>query len=273
VSANSALIDGKQASAVGYTDRGLQYGDGLFETIHCQQGQPRWLRLHFDRLRRGLTRLQIAFDRFDALQAEIRSLAAGHPRCLVKVIVTRGEASRRGYAPCPDAVPTRIVSCHEWPVEPLTSNEFRVGLSSVRLGINPCLAGLKHLNRLEQVLAQQQMTHNAWNEVLMLSTGGRVISGSMSNVFFVGAQGLFTPRLHECGVEGVMRRVVLEAAAAIGVAVCEREISMAELTQVDEVFLTNVRLGVQSVTWLEGRAVHGRQFAQRLQRQIDATHS
>ncbi len=133
----------------------------------------------------------------------------------MKVIVTRGEASRRGYAPCADAVPTRIVSCHEWPVEQPTSSEFRVGLSSVQLGLNPCLAGLKHLNRLEQVLAQQHMTYNAWNEVLMLSTSGRVISGSMSNVFCVGAQGLFTPRAWHAAASRVSCSVwVLEAAAA-----------------------------------------------------------
>jgi 4-amino-4-deoxychorismate lyase len=267
------LIDGKHSHGVGYADRGLQYGDGLFETIGCQQGQPRWLALHLDRLRRGLARLSIAFNQFDVLRSEIQALAAGHGRCLVKVIVTRGEATRRGYGPCGDEQPTRIVSCHEWPADRLYSNEFRVGLSSVQLGINPLLAGLKHLNRLEQVLAQQQMAAGALHEVLMLSASGRVISGSMSNVFLVDDRGLSTPGLRECGVEGVMRRVVLEAAAAAGVEVRERDVSLAELARVDEVFLTNVRLGVQSVTWFEGRSLRGQQFAQRLQRQIDATHS
>jgi 4-amino-4-deoxychorismate lyase len=273
VRSNAALINGRQASGVAYTDRGLQYGDGLFETICCQDGQPRWLALHFDRLRRGLARLRLPFNEFDALRTEIVTLAAGHGRCLVKVIVTRGEATRRGYAPRGDEQPTRIVSWHEWPADSAPSNEFRVGLSTVRLGINPLLAGLKHLNRLEQVLAQQQMSGSGLHEVLMLSASGQVISGSMSNVFFVGEQGLFTPQLRQCGVEGVMRRVVLESAAAAGLTVSAREVSVAELAGVIEVFFTNVRLGVQSATWLEGRSLKNAHYAQRLRQQIDAAHS
>jgi 4-amino-4-deoxychorismate lyase len=266
------LIDGRLAQNVAYTDRGLQYGDGLFETIRCQDGQPQWLALHFDRLRRGVERLRLAFQEFEALKTEIETLAAGQSRCLVKVIVTRGAATRRGYAPRGDERPTRIVSCHEWPGESPSRAEFRVGVSAVRLGLNPLLAGLKHLNRLEQVLAQQQMTGSGLHEVLMLSATGEVISGSMSNAFFADEQGLFTPRLRDCGVEGVMRRVVMRSAAALGIDVPERTVTLAELASVREAFFTNVRLGVQSANWLEGRSLPSEQHAQRIRRQIDATH-
>jgi len=269
----AVLVDGKPTHSVACTDRGLQYGDGLFETISCREGRPRWLPLHFERLRSGLARLRLPFGAFDALQAEIVSLAAQQPRCLVKVIVTRGAATRRGYAPAGDEQPTRIVSRHEWPATNACTAEFRVGLSEVRLGVNPMLAGLKHLNRLEQVLAQQACAETGLQEVLMLSATGQLISGSMSNVFFADDKGLVTPELRECGVAGVMRRVVLQSAAAAGIVVRVVPVELSVLSDAREAFITNVRLGVQSVGWLDGRAMPSDDYAQRLRRQIDAARS
>jgi 4-amino-4-deoxychorismate lyase len=267
---NAVLVDGRQAQSVACTDRGLQYGDGLFETISCIDGRPRWLALHLQRLRSGLTRLRLPFRAFDALQSEICSLAAGQQRCLVKVIVTRGAATRRGYAPGGDEQPTRIVSRHEWPATNSSATAFRVGLSEVRLGLNPMLAGMKHLNRLEQVLAQQACAETGLHEVLMLSATGQLISGSMSNVFLADEQGLVTPELRDCGVEGVMRRVVLDSAASSGIAVRIGPVAASVLAVVREAFVTNVRLEVQSVNWLDGRVLPSDDYARRLRQHIDA---
>jgi 4-amino-4-deoxychorismate lyase len=273
----SPLIDGRAAHSIDSADRGLQYGDGLFETISCRDGAPRWLAMHLQRLRHGCERLRIAFREFEPLAAEIRALAAGQQRCIVKAIVTRGTATRRGYAPAGDEHPTRIVSRHDWPPPPARATSgFRLGVSGVRLGINPLLAGLKHLNRLEQVLAQMARDEAAANgepgmdEVLMLSSAGQLIGGSMSNVFLADDSGLFTPELRDCGVAGVMRRVVLEAAAAQGMPVCVRAVARGELAGVHEVFVTNVRWGVQSAQLLEGRALPSDALARRLRAMIDA---
>jgi 4-amino-4-deoxychorismate lyase len=259
-------------------DRGLQYGDGLFETISCVGGRPRWLGLHLQRLRAGCERLQIRCDDFDALGAQIAAHAAGQERCIVKLIVTRGIARRRGYRPSGDEIPTRILTRHEWPRPPPALAQaspvpqgFRVAISGVRLGMNPLLAGLKHLNRLEQVLAQNAMRDAALEEVLMLSSSGQVIGGSMSNVFFADDSGLFTPALHDCGVAGVMRQVVCAAAERSGKRVQIRAVEAGELARVREAFVTNVRWGLQSIALLEGRALACQQYAQALRRQIDAT--
>jgi 4-amino-4-deoxychorismate lyase len=268
---NGPLIDGKQSASIVCTDRGLQYGDGLFETISCRDGRARWLQWHLERLRNGLTRLRLPFDQFEELRSEIQALAQGHERCLVKVIVTRGAATRRGYAPAGDEKPTRIVSRHPWPATAICADGFRVGISAVRLSCNPLLAGLKHLNRLEQVLAQMACVESGLAEVLMLSATEQVISGSMSNVFFANEHGLMTPDLRACGVEGVMRRVVLQAAADLGVEVRVRAIAPEELASTREAFFTNVRLGLQSAHWLDGRQLGSEAYAQRLRRRIDAT--
>jgi 4-amino-4-deoxychorismate lyase len=270
----SPLIDGRAGHSIDSADRGLQYGDGLFETIVCREGKPRWLALHLERLRHGCQRLRLAFQDFEALRAEIRGFAAGQQHCIVKVIVTRGSTTRRGYAPAGDERPTRIVSRHDWPDTPAPGpSGFRVGVSSVTLGINPLLAGLKHLNRLEQVLAQMARDQAGLDEVVMLSSAGLVVSGSMSNVFLADEHGLYTPDLTECGVAGVMRRVVLQTAAMHGMPVRERTVTLMELAKVHEMFVTNVRLGVQSVQWADGRALPSDAHARRLRGLIDAAHA
>jgi 4-amino-4-deoxychorismate lyase len=270
----AVLINGHAGHHVDSGDRGLQYGEGLFETIACHDGHARWLELHLERLQQGCERLALAFRDFEALRAEIGGLAAGQRRCIVKVIVTRGTATRRGYAPAGDELPTRIVSRHDWPAAaaPVASG-FRLGVSGVTLGMNPLLAGLKHLNRLEQVLAQMGRDEAGLDEVLMASTAGQVIGGSMSNVFLADDSGLFTPELSACGVAGVMRRLVLQAAATLGQRVCVRAVALSELATVREAFVTNVRWGVQSARMLDGRVLPSDAHARQLCNLIDATHA
>ena len=268
------LIDGRAGHSIDSADRGLQFGDGLFETIACGDGQARWLPLHLERLQQGCERLRLAFRDFELLRAEICGFAAGQQHCIVKVIVTRGTATRRGYAPAGDERPTRIVSRHDWPaIAARAASGFHVGVSSVTLGMNPLLAGLKHLNRLEQVLAQMGRDEAGLDEVLMLSTAGQVIGGSMSNVFLADDSGLFTPELGACGVAGVMRRLVLEAAATQGHRVCVRPVALSELATVREAFVTNVRWGVQSVQVLGGRTLPSDAHAQQLRSMIDAARA
>lgn len=268
------LIDGVPGTQIDCTDRGLQYGDGLFETISCVNGRPRWLALHCARLRRGCERLQIPFDGFAALEADIARLMAvssdaALERCLVKVTVTRGRASRRGYAPAGDERPTRIVTRYEWP-RAVSSRDFRVGLAGVTLGVNPRLAGLKHLNRLEQVLAQIECRQAGLDEVLMRSSHGELIGGSMSNLFLVDAQGVSTPALEDCGVAGVVRERILEAGPRAGIAVRVRAIAADELTRVREAFVTNVRWEIRSITELDGRPLRSQDCARRLRELLDA---
>ncbi len=136
--------------------------------------------------------------------------------------------------------------------------------------MNPLLAGLKHLNRLEQVMAQNALRAAPLEEVLMLSSAGHVIGGSMSNVFLADDSGLFTPALDDCGVAGVMRQLVCEAATAAGTPVRVRSVDPSELPHVHEAFVTNVRWGVQSVTALDGRPMPAHEHAQELRRLIDA---
>jgi 4-amino-4-deoxychorismate lyase len=267
--APTMLVNGAAGTQVAALDRGLQYGDGLFETVRCEQGRLRWFERHLARLAAGCERLGIAMPDGAVLCSEATAVAAGMTRSLVKIIVTRGEARARGYRPRGDETATRIVSAHPWPAT--EAADFRVGLSEVTLGVSPQLAGIKHLNRLEQVLAQRALADTGPHEVLMRSGRGDVVCGSMSNLFLWQGRELLTPGLDAGGVAGIMRGLALELAPRLGLAVRVGPVSVAQLTSARAIIVTNVRLGLQPVHWYEGRRLEVDERAAQLQELIDGT--
>ncbi|HEV7432665.1 MAG TPA: aminodeoxychorismate lyase [Steroidobacteraceae bacterium] len=266
---SATLINGQSQSFWSVHDRGLQYGDGLFETLTCIGGRLRWFEYHMARLALGCERLGMRAPDRELLHAEVQSLLASAQRALIKIILTRGVATARGYRPRGDEQPTRIVSVYDW--QAAEHPEFRLGLSSVPLGANPKLAGLKHLNRLEQVLAQQEASARGWHEVLMRSSAGEVISGSMSNLFVCQDGEWLTPPVTQCGIAGIMRALVLERAPRLGLAVRIASLSERDVHAAPALCVTNVRLGLQPVHWYQDRALAVDQRGARLQELIDGT--
>ena len=250
-------------------DRGLQYGDGLFETVTCLGGRPRWFDRHLARLAHGCERLGMPAPDGALLRAELQTLLAGAPRALIKIILTRGVATARGYRPAGDEQPTRILSAYAWNLH--AEPEFRVGLTPVPLGMNPQLAGLKHLNRLEQVLAQRDAAARGLHEVLMCSGNGEVTCGSMSNLFVCRSGEWLTAPLTHCGVAGVMRALVLELAPRMALPIRISSLSAHDLDTATALYVTNVRLGLQPVHWYQGRSLGVDERGVRLQRLIDDT--
>ncbi|HSY05538.1 MAG TPA: aminodeoxychorismate lyase [Steroidobacteraceae bacterium] len=265
-----AWIDGRVATEVSLLERGLHYGDGLFETIACLGGRPRLLGLHLKRLAGGCARLGIGPPDFAQLADEVRQLAAGAPRAIVKVLVTRGRALARGYRPTGYEHPSRILLRYAWPVEEarLMSEGVRVRVAALRLGENPALAGLKHCNRLEQVVARREWHDPDIHEALLFSSSGALVSGIMSNVFLVRGERLLTPRVDRCGVAGVMRELVLTVAPAAGIACEECVLGESELTSARELFLTNALTGIRPVRELEGQPLTAGALTRRLQAQL-----
>lgn len=246
-------IDGIPAAVVPAQDRGLQYGDGLFETLAVKDGCIVLLDFHLDRLATGCERLGFTMPPATVLKADLQAAAAGD--AVLKLILTRGSAGR-GYRPPAGAVPRRILSRHPWPAYPAAwaQDGVRVKVCDTRLASQPRLAGIKHLNRLEQVLARAEWSDaDGLQEGLMLDLEGRVIEGTMSNVFASPGEGvLLTPDLSRCGVAGVMRRHLLEQAAKAGVTTRVGPLPLATLLRAQEIFLCNSILGVWPVTELAG---------------------
>jgi 4-amino-4-deoxychorismate lyase len=240
-------VDGRPAQQLGVKDRGLAYGDGLFETIAVRAGRPTLFDAHLQRLRIGCERLAIKVDQA-LLKAEMQAFAAELGEGVMKLIVTRGD-SQRGYAADPQASSRRILQGGPAPAYPPAHAEQGVALFScaTRLGEQPLLAGLKHLNRLEQVLARAEWQSSEFAEGLMRDTSGRLIEGVYSNLFLLRDEVLLTPDLSRCGVAGVMRGQLIEGAAGLGLAVVQRDIEFRELAHADEVFVCNSVYGVWPV--------------------------
>lgn len=242
-------VDGRRTDRLPATDRGLHYGDGLFETMAVVDGQIRHLRLHLARLREGLRRLRIPAGVARGLDTQLLAHARGQPRAVLKLIVTRGDG-QRGYAPPVDAQPRTLLQRTDWPDWPRShaSRGVAVRVCGTRLGTRPGLGGIKHLNRLEQVLARGEWRSRRWQEGLMLDCSARVVCGTMSNVFAVREGVVLTPDVSDRGVAGVMRAVIRREAPRAGLPVeVVDSITLDEIAAADECFVSNALVGVWPV--------------------------
>lgn len=262
-------VDGAPTNALPADDRGLHYGDGVFETINVRSGRARFLDTHLARLESGCTRLGIPFAEQADLRADIAAaISQAPPRAVLKIIVTRGSSVRRGYAPQSSQTPRRILSL--WPAgadPPMAGIRLRV--ASIRLAVNPVLAGMKHLNRLENVLAAAESAGHDVFESLMLDTAGDLVCGIMTNVFIAHAGRVATPRIDRCGVAGVMRAIVLRECVTLGIPATEERLTLDDLLAADEAFVTNARIGVVPVRRVEEHSFRMNPLASRLAAHIE----
>ncbi|MBK3438494.1 aminodeoxychorismate lyase [Pseudomonas shahriarae] len=240
-------VDGQPADAVPLKDRGLAYGDGLFETLAVKAGQPVLLDRHLQRLDEGCRRLALVADQA-LIRDELLAYAAALGDGVLKLILTRGD-SLRGYGINAGAPVRRILQGSPPATYPPAhgSSGVRLFPCATRLSEQPLLAGLKHLNRLEQVLARAEWQDADHAEGLMLDMSGRVIEGVFSNLFLVDNGQLLTADLSRCGVAGVMRAELLARAEALGVVTTVTDISLAQLQRADEVFVCNSVYGIWPV--------------------------
>jgi len=246
------LVNGREQTHIAVGDRGLQYGDGLFETIAVVAGRPRWWQRHWQRLAAGCERLAIDCVDHTRVWDEVCKVCDGIEQGVLKVIVTRGEGGR-GYRPAVGGEATRILAIYPWPNYPDAYRRQGVAMRfcTTRLGHNTALAGLKHLNRLEQVLARREWDDPEIVEGVMLDGDEHVIAGTMSNLFMVNNGQLRTPALSHCGVAGVMRGIILDLAAEAGIPREQITLNRRDLLQADEVFMTNALIGIWPVRRIE----------------------
>jgi len=245
-------VNGVPSERVSARDRGLAYGDGLFESISIRQGRPRLLGRHLQRLQLGCQRLQIPLE-IDSLRTEISGFALQVGDGVAKLIVTRGDGMR-GYAVPQPQQTLRILLSSPLPNYPSGNAEQGIKLFSctTRLAEQPLLAGIKHLNRLEQVIARAEWQTPDYAEGLMRDQSGRVIEGVFSNLFMVASGQLLTPSLQRCGVSGVMRAEIIEQATRLGIPCEVRDVGYEELLAADEVFLCNSLYGIWPVREMDG---------------------
>lgn len=247
------LVNGHPVDFVSALDRGLAYGDGVFRTLRTRAGAPLWWRDHATKLAADCAALMLDCPSEAELFAEVCRVAdAGEG--VAKIILTRG-ASARGYAPAKGQTCTRIVMASSLPphARPDAPADIHARWCALRLSRQPRLAGVKHLNRLENVLARAEWDDPAIGEGLLCDESGAVISGVMSNLFWVQGGELFTPDLSQCGVAGVARTRLLRAAARRGIPVHIGRQPPAAILAADEVMICNSVIGVRRVARLDDR--------------------
>jgi len=249
---NDVLIDGIPADGSWLDERALQFGDGLFETVAIIDEKPCLWDLHMARLAEGCRRLRLPLPDFELLMQESRALCAGVARAVLKLYWTAG-ASTRGYRRPVPLRPRRMLRISDWPYAQ-TGEGWNLRYCAHRLGTNPMLAQIKHLNRLDQVIARAEWDDPAVGEGLMLGQDGHVVSGSMSNLFVQRDAQLITPAIRGAGVAGVVRGLALRLAAQSGVQLVEAEISQEQVHSADALYLSNSLIGVARVARCESRA-------------------
>lgn len=256
------LVNGDAIEQVSALDRGLAYGDGLFESIRLVGAlAPLWSR-HMQRLGEGCRRLRMPAPDTAQLWREVLQVSDKMAQSVVRITVTRGQG-RRGYAP-PDLIePTRVVAAFAPPV--MTGDAYlrgvRMRLCSLRLAEQPLLAGIKHLNRLEQVLARAEWEDPAIADGVLCDGRGRVISATMANLFAIVDGQLLTPALDRCGVAGVARAEVLSACPGARVG----ELTLDALLGATEVFLSSSVRGILPVQSLAERVYEPGVLSRQLQ--------
>ena len=241
-------IDGIPADVVPVDDRGLNYADGVFETLLCRQGKILGAQLHEARLALGLSRL--AFPNADSLAEAVFATArqllsgVGHSG-VARLTVTRG-SGKRGYTPDLDATPRSILVAQNDRV--VDNPGLRCGRAETRWADQPQLAGLKLLARTEQVLAAGEAAKAGWDDAIMLDARGRVISSARGNIFIISAGEVLTPDLARCGIAGTRRQLLIDRILpGLGSEAEVCNLSWDQVKTADAVVITNAVMGIAEV--------------------------
>ncbi len=250
--ADTILVDGEWQDHLPADDRGLAYGDGVFRTLRVAAGKPLAWDVHLQRLAHDCERLFLPVPSKAVLADDVGRLFANSNDGVLKIMVTRGSGTR-GYTPS-GANGRRILSAHPLPEALPLEHSLALDRSPVVLAQQPRLAGVKHLNRLEQVLARDECRHDRVEDAFMCDADGRIICTTMRNLLFVDNKGEWlTPALTRAGIIGATRQQVTSALSAAGQAVHEVDIDLARVDKCVGAIACNSVSGVLPVSRIGSR--------------------
>jgi len=234
------IINGSLSQHVAIADRGFNFGDGHFTTIKMAAGQALLLDLHLARLQQACSVLAIEFKQWDELVAAITQQAQSLQDGVLKVTITRGEGGR-GYGTLGCSSANWFLQYRSIPAQysEWASVGIELMLCQYQQTVNPALAGLKTLNRLDQVMIKQELDANGMADGLVCSTDGYVIETSVANVFWVVGDKIYTPSTKRSGVEGVMKTHISGLLNKLGFKLEAEDYTVADVLVADEVFITN----------------------------------
>ncbi|PAJ74220.1 aminodeoxychorismate lyase [Pseudoalteromonas sp. NBT06-2] len=240
INSYTTITNTDSAHSIPLTDRGLNYGDGFFTTTKVIKGTIAHWHFHKLRLVECQSRLGFPEINFNRLEQSIKQLCLGQKCAVLKITITRGSGGR-GYGQPLEQNPVLILSLLSYPnhYDALKFDGIALEVSSIKLGLQPLLAGMKTLNRLEQVLIKQEITENAWSDTIVLDLNNNVIETSIANlIYYVNGQ-WFTPKLDQAGIKGVYREYL-----ASKIQLIESKITLNDLKKVPVIFCCNSLMGL-----------------------------
>lgn len=243
------IVNGRLDAQVSPLDRGFSYGDGVFRTMRMTAGSVASWPIHYSKLVEDCNRIDIVCPSSDLLHADIQRLNDDEVAdAVIKIVVTRGEGTR-GYALPALAQPNRVVIKSAYPQYPASnfSQGVSLHLCQLRLGHQPQLAGIKHLNRLENILARMEWNSSAYADGVLQDIDGNIIECTAANLFIRSGKDLATPDLAMCGVAGITRQRILQLSEPLGLNVHIGRISMADMMSADEILICNSLYGAWQV--------------------------
>lgn len=247
------LINGSFNQAISPFDRGFAYGDGVFRTIKMVGGLPQHWPQHYQKLVADCAAINIVCPSAELLMSDLSQLFLAdseteYQPAVAKIIITRGEGNR-GYTLPAITAPMRVVLKSDMPDYP--ESRFSEGVTltvcETRLAAQPKLAGIKHLNRLENVLARMEWHNPDITEGIMLDMHDNVIECTAANIFARFGDTLLTPDLQQCGVAGITRQRIIELAATLSLKPSVGVFNLEKLYQADEVVICNSLYGAWQV--------------------------
>ena len=267
-----SLINGIATEFISINDRGLNYGDGLFETMLYKDGKCQFWDLHISRLKAGAEKLNIPFPGEQRFLDDVIKLVAGAEShdFIIKLMLTRGSGDR-GYAVKQKTIPLRITSLFPHQATDSDKTGIKATLCKQTVSINPGLAGIKHLNRLENVIARNEW-HDEFHEGIMLDSEKNVIEGTMSNLFIIKNNQLLTPDLSRSGIAGIIRQNILNIANQEEMTVHVKTVSLDELFDADECFISNSIIGIWPIVSIDTREYNLGDRCQFLQNKLQISY-
>jgi len=243
------LINGIEQRFIDIESRGLAYGDGLFTTAKIVNGKVLYLSAHVHRLLSGCKQLALFAPNQDELTKQLNQIAIKYKLAVLKVIITACSGGR-GYARANTLKSDVIIMVHDYPVhyDELAVKGVKVGKSNQKIGINPMLKGLKHLNRLEQVLLRQELVNSKEDDLIVSNVHDEVIEATSANLFFWLNGNLCTPDVTNSGVNGIMRQTILQAYPETII----KTVTFEELASAEAMFICNCVMGIMPVNHYNG---------------------
>lgn len=245
-------LNGVCTNEIPINDRGLAYGDGVFTTAKVVDGRVLLLAKHIERLKSSCTRICLTGVDWQSLMDEVEVQCAHFQLAVLKVVITSGTGGR-GYSRVGVSMPNVIVMVHEFPTHYFNWQQsgVSVGIAETTLGINPLLAGIKHLNRLEQVLIRKELDESQWQDLIVLDAQHNIVETSCANVFWIKNTTVYTPKLDNAGVAGLLRNQAISQFSEIKLV----KEPIHSLVDIDAMIICNSVMGYVPVASLNSDAL------------------